>query len=149
MHRYAWARVTRTVILIIAVSLAARSQTALADPNPLFPWDAHYEWYFTGGPHAWGSALGSGLDFAPGSSTAVLAVEGGTVVYVGWNDWGYGNNLNVRLDHGDGWQTWYLHLSRATVSTETGYVAKGAQIGVVGSTGASAVHIQIEPGLAH
>jgi len=49
--------------------------------------------------------------FSPGGSTGILAIGTGDVYYSGWDNWGHGNNLNVRIRYSDGWETWYLHLS--------------------------------------
>jgi len=121
-------------------------------PVFLFPWDAPESWYYTGGPHGWGNTTGgSGLDFAPKDSTAILAAASGEVYYSGWYDWDHGDNLNlnVRIRHGGGWETWYLHLSSSAFG-ESGTlpqpisVSQGQYLGEVGSTGAAAVHIHIE-----
>jgi murein DD-endopeptidase MepM/ murein hydrolase activator NlpD len=56
------------------------------------------------------------------------------VVFAGWATGGYGNM--VMIDHGNGYQTLYAHLSQ--VSTQCGRsVAQGALIGYSGSTGNS------------
>jgi hypothetical protein len=44
-----------------------------------------------------------GVDFAGSMGNAIYAVDAGTVVYAGWNTWGYGNM--IMLDHGNGWQS--------------------------------------------
>ena len=51
------------------------------------------------------------IDIAAGMGTAIYATDSGVVVYSGWNDWGYGNLLII--DHGNGWQSIYGHLSAA------------------------------------
>jgi len=56
------------------------------------------------------------------------------VVYSGWNDFGYGNLIII--DHGNGWQTYYAHLS--TIYAGCGQsVYRGDTIGLMGSTGRS------------
>ncbi len=55
-------------------------------------------------------------------------------MYAGWNNWGYGNL--IVLDHGNGWQTWYAHLSQIYVYCGQ-QLYQGAAIGAVGSTGRS------------
>lgn len=80
--------------------------------------------------HAWHP----GIDLALTTGSPVYAADGGTVVYAGWNTIGYGNL--VVLDHGNGWRTYYAHLSSISVSCGE-FVGRGAAIGAVGSTGNS------------
>jgi murein DD-endopeptidase MepM/ murein hydrolase activator NlpD len=89
----------------------------------------------------------SGLDIATGYGTPVLAADSGTVVVAGWPDnSGYG--IRVVIDHGNGYQTWYGHLSKVLVSAGQG-VGRGQQIGLEGSTGRSTgphLHFEIRRG---
>jgi murein DD-endopeptidase MepM/ murein hydrolase activator NlpD len=80
------------------------------------------------------SGVHDGIDLGSASSNTVVAADDGVVVYAGWSSNGYGNV--VEIDHGDGYQTVYAHLSVITVSCGQA-VGQGAQIGVVGSTGNS------------
>ena len=75
----------------------------------------------------------AGIDLAASWGTPVRAARDGMVGRSGW--WGtYGNA--VALDHGDGSETRYAHLS--SVAVEAGDVVRqGDVIGYVGSTGAS------------
>jgi murein DD-endopeptidase MepM/ murein hydrolase activator NlpD len=75
-----------------------------------------------------------GVDFAGSLGNAVYATDAGVIVYAGWNDWGYGNLIIV--DHGNGWQSLYGHLSQINVSCGQG-VGQGDVIGLVGTTGHS------------
>ena len=80
------------------------------------------------------SRIHPGLDFSAPTGAPVLASEQGVVAYAGWSYWGYGNLVVV--DHGDGWQTWYGHLSR--IEVEAGQtVARAQLIGQAGNTGNS------------
>ncbi len=81
----------------------------------------------------WSSGTHTGLDFAAPSGTDVMAAASGTVVSVGYAG-PYGNQIIV--DHGDGWQTTYNHLSNTRVSVGQ-KVSTGDHIGDVGSTGNS------------
>lgn len=75
----------------------------------------------------------AGVDLAAPRGTPVLAARDGMVGRSGW--WGtYGNA--VALDHGDGSETRYAHLSSVAVGTGE-VVRQGDVIGYVGSTGAS------------
>lgn len=74
------------------------------------------------------------LDIAAPAGTAVYAADGGFVTFVGWTDVGYGNL--IRIDHGNGFATWYAHLSAFNVELGEA-VQRGDLIGYVGSTGHS------------
>jgi murein DD-endopeptidase MepM/ murein hydrolase activator NlpD len=56
------------------------------------------------------------------------------VSFAGWNTGGYGNL--VVIDHREGFQSWYAHLSTVT-SWRGEVVTGGTRIGYVGSTGYS------------
>jgi LysM repeat protein len=87
-------------------------------------------------------ALHPGIDLAQDAGSPVYAADGGTVVYAGWNPVGYGNL--IVLDHGNGWRTYYAHLSVLYVTCET-WIARGSTIGEVGSTGnSSGPHLHFE-----
>jgi murein DD-endopeptidase MepM/ murein hydrolase activator NlpD len=75
----------------------------------------------------------AGVDLAASWGTPVRAARAGRVERSGW--WGtYGNA--VALDHGDGSETRYAHLSSLAVGAGD-VVRQGDVIGYVGSTGAS------------
>jgi LysM repeat protein len=87
----------------------------------------------TQGPHGYG---GNSLDFGAPVGTPVRAAASGTVIVSksgGWNG-GYGNY--VVLDHGDGTQTLYSHLSQNNVWMGQ-RVGQGETVGLVGNTGRS------------
>jgi murein DD-endopeptidase MepM/ murein hydrolase activator NlpD len=73
----------------------------------------------------------TGVDIAASGGSPVLAARGGVVLFVGWRV-GYGRIIIV--GHGDGLETAYSHLSKATVQIGE-RVAEGQVIGLVGSTG--------------
>ena len=52
-----------------------------------------------------------GLDLAADYGTPVRASAAGTVVSAGWDPGGFGNKVDI--DHGNGYHTWYAHLSRS------------------------------------
>jgi murein DD-endopeptidase MepM/ murein hydrolase activator NlpD len=84
-----------------------------------------------------------GVDFAGAQGNGVFAADAGTVVYSGWNDWGYGNL--VIIDHGNGWQSLYAHLSAINVGCGQN-VGQGDTIGLVGMTGGTSTgpHLHFE-----
>ena len=91
--------------------------------------------YFGGrkSPGGIGSTNHKGIDIAAPKGTPVYAADGGTVTYAGWMS-GYG--YLVRINHGNGYETYYGHNSSLTVSVGQ-KVYKGQQIARVGSTGNS------------
>lgn len=84
-----------------------------------------------------------GLDLAADYGSPVHAAAAGTVVSAGWDPGGFG--IKVDIGHGNGYHTWYAHLSRVTV-TPGEHVTKGQPIAYVGSTGESTgphLHYQV------
>jgi murein DD-endopeptidase MepM/ murein hydrolase activator NlpD len=108
-----------------------------------------------GGTFIWPSAHNflSGYDFSPSTNhygididgdlgDAMWASDGGVIVYAGWNNFGYG--YMVVIDHGNGWQTLYAHMSAIGVACGQS-VFQGTPIGSIGSTGkSSGPHIHFE-----
>jgi LysM repeat protein len=91
-----------------------------------------------------------GLDIANHSGGNILAADSGTVILAGWPDnSGYGNR--VMVDHGNGYQTLYGHLSKiAVVVGQT--VKRGDVLGQMGSTGRSTgthLHFEIRSSLGN
>ncbi|GAB4479072.1 MAG: hypothetical protein Kow0088_19610 [Anaerolineales bacterium] len=83
-----------------------------------------------------------GIDIDGETGNAVYAVDNGVVVYAGWNNWGYGNVIVI--NHGNGWQTLYAHLSAINVTCGQS-VYQGNVIGAIGSTGnSSGSHLHFE-----
>lgn len=74
-----------------------------------------------------------GIDIAARYGTGVYAYAEGKVTFAGWNG-GYGKVIFI--DHGNGLQTRYAHLSKIYVSVGE-RVDTGEKIGAVGSTGRS------------
>ena len=86
------------------------------------PISGEYKW------HAGVDLAGSGINGRP-----IFASRGGVITYAGW----YGaGGWTVKIDHGDGFSTVYMHMSDYIVSAGD-YVAAGQTIGYVGSTGGS------------
>jgi murein DD-endopeptidase MepM/ murein hydrolase activator NlpD len=83
-----------------------------------------------------------GVDLGADYGDVVHAAAAGTVVFADW-DGGYGEKIDI--DHGNGYHTWYAHLSKIDVH-DGEYVHKGEEIGLVGSTGFSTgphLHYQV------
>lgn len=74
------------------------------------------------------------IDIAGSVGNAVFAADSGVVVYAGWSNYGYG--YLIVIDHGNGWQSAYAHLSAVAVGCGQS-VFQGGYIGGLGSTGNS------------
>lgn len=76
------------------------------------------------------------IDYASPTGTPVSTIGDGTVIYVGWDNNGYGNYIKIR--HPNNYVTAYGHLSRFAKGLKNGQkVKQGEIIGYVGSTGLS------------
>mgnify|MGYP001594795310 CR=1 FL=1 len=89
----------------------------------------------------------TGLDIATAFGTPVVAADSGVVTAAGWPDnSGYG--VRVVIDHQNGYNTWYAHLTRVAVSAGQ-TVKRGDVIGYEGSTGRSTgphLHFEVRRG---
>lgn len=88
-----------------------------------------------------------GIDLSGNEGEGVYAADAGVIVYAGWNDYGYGNMIMV--DHGNGFQSLYAHLSALNVGCGQS-VGQGEVIGAVGSTGRSSgphLHFELMAGM--
>ena len=84
-------------------------------------------------PKRGASTYHKGIDWATPTGTAVFASCGGTVAKAGWGS-GYG--YVVYINHPDGRQTRYGHLSKILVSAGQ-TVSQGQKIALSGNTGVS------------
>ncbi len=92
-----------------------------------------------------GTRRHSGADISAPTGTPVQAAGAGRVIHAGY---GYQNSASwgqvVLIDHGNGWQTLYAHLSAVDVSVGM-RLQGGEQIGRVGATGnATGPHLHVE-----
>ena len=87
------------------------------------------------------SAAHTGVDLAAPVGTTVVAAGAGTVIFAGWNQYGYGNV--VVIAHGGSYSL-YAHLSGDSVSCGQS-VSSGQAIGTVGMSGrTSGPHLHFE-----
>ena len=92
-------------------------------------------------PTAGASTYHKGVDWAVPVGTAIYASSGGTVSRAGWGS-GYG--YVVYIDHTDGRQTRYAHLSKVLVKVGQ-TVKQGEKIALSGNTGiTSGPHLHFE-----
>ncbi len=137
------AKVPEPVIPIIPTAPVLLPQYGAATPSSSYcVWPStvrvitqYYSWYH------------NGVDIATPfgrSMPPLFACTSGVVTRAGWDPFGLG--LHVRIDHGNGYETVYGHMSRVDV----GYgerVGRGSVLGVMGSTGRSTgphVHFMVK-----
>ncbi len=83
-----------------------------------------------------------GVDITASEGSAVYAADTGTVTYAAWSPYCYGNLIVI--NHGNGYETFYAHLSGFNVSPGQ-VVTKGNVIGASGNTGCSSgPHLHFE-----
>jgi len=103
-------------------------------------------WPTTGGITQYPAWYHMALDIANSSAPPILAADSGTVIYAGCLNYGYG--CHIVIDHGNGYQTLYGHMSSYLPDAGSS-VVQGQQIGVMGSTGRSTgthLHFEIKSG---
>lgn len=86
------------------------------------------------------------VDIANRAAPPVIAADTGTVTYTGCLGYGYG--CHIIIDHANGYQTLYAHLSSIGIGAGQA-VTKGQRIGNMGSTGRSSgthLHFEIRSG---
>ncbi len=88
--------------------------------------------HYISGNDYWSGHLA--IDIAAGYGAAIWAADSGVAVFAGWSTVGYG--YMVMIDHGNGWQTLYAHLSQVNVGCGQNII-QGQLIGLAGSSGNS------------
>jgi LysM repeat protein len=82
------------------------------------------------------------IDIGVPDGTPLYASDTGTVTWAGWNVYGYGNLIVI--NHGNGYETYYGHLSGINVYPGQ-VVNQGQHIGATGNTGrSSGPHLHFE-----
>lgn len=76
----------------------------------------------------------NGVDLAAPKNTPIYATRAGLVTYAGYQDRGAGNY--IWINHGDGYRSIYMHMTRYIVSVGQ-HVEAGEVVGYVGTTGRS------------
>jgi len=109
---------------------------ARASSGYIWPYYASITQYFSSTHH------GIDIDGYGRYGAQISAAASGTVVLAAYQDYGYGNY--VVIQHPDGSQTLYAHLSEIWVS-QGQYVSQGQGIGALGATGyATGPHLHFE-----
>lgn len=103
-------------------------------------WIIPCDYVYLSSPFGWrepptdgASTFHSGVDLAGYDNAPIWAARGGVVTEVGYNEY---NGYFVRIDHGDGFVSVYLHLSHYIASYGQ-HIAQGETLGYMGSTGIS------------
>ena len=87
--------------------------------------------------------LHNGVDIAGVSSKNIFAIQGGTVIQAQPSGYNGGCGKNIKIDHGNGYVSWYMHLSKVGVK-KGDHVEKGQVIGIMGRTGsATGIHLHL------
>jgi len=124
-----FSRLAQRVLQLRRVAFAARARMIAALPS-LNPVDGTISAGFGWRVNPW-PEFHQGLDLAADYGTPVRAAADGVVQTAGW-DGGFG--IKVAVDHLNGYQTWYAHLSRVAVRPGE-RVRKGQTIAFFGATG--------------
>ncbi len=87
--------------------------------------------------------LHNGVDIAGVSSKNIFAIQSGTVISAHPSGYNGGAGKNVKIDHGNGYVSWYMHLAKVGVK-KGDHVEKGQVIGIMGRTGsATGIHLHL------
>jgi len=134
----------KRVKLLAITSKTARLQPFNSTPPSIWPVDGRLIRSSFGqrtDPFSGEGAFHKGVDLSAPMGTDVRVTADGIVVHTGW-DTGYGRLIVV--DHGNGIQTYYAHLSKFYVRSGQD-VRRGDLIGAVGMTGkVTAPHLHYE-----
>ena len=104
----------------------SRYPVALRRITSNFNWQRYHPVLKRARPHL-------GTDFGTGFGTPIMATADGTISWAAW-DGGYGNL--VKIEHGNGYETRYAHMSRFARGVRRGVkVKQGQVIGYSGDTG--------------
>ncbi|WP_410512899.1 M23 family metallopeptidase [Paenibacillus sp. BR2-3] len=116
-----------------------RGTKVVGEGSGMFAWPVSGASITSSFGERWGRAH-KGLDLVSGNRT-IMAADAGTITFAGVQS-GYGNVIIV--DHRNGYETYYGHLSKISVSLGQ-RVEQGAKIGVMGNTGRSTgTHLHFE-----
>ena len=93
----------------------------------------------------WGRIHGrNGVDMANSCGTPIYAVADGSVTMVKTSGWNGGFGKYLKIQHSNGTETLYAHISKITTSLGNS-VLKGEQVGLMGTTGRSTgCHLHFE-----
>ena len=118
--------------VVVETPAPVRVAPAIARPGPVSPANTgRLAWPVAGVITQYFWAYHTGVDLAAPYGTGIGASDAGTVVYEGWVPVG---GLSVRIQHANGMETGYYHMSATYV--EVGQkVERGQIVGAIGMTG--------------
>lgn len=134
---------------IVSAPVTVKAKTSVSVTSPLRNAggphiDSYYTWPVNGGVVTQGLHGYDAVDIGAPSGTSIFASAGGVVIVArdsGWNG-GYGNY--VVIQHNNGTQTLYAHMS-SVIASVGDVVTMGQTIGRVGMTGkATGNHLHFE-----
>ena len=111
------------LVAIVGASTLIPAQPALgttAEPpfEAVFPQETSKTYFSsTFGARRSGGRRHKGNDLMAPRMTEVYAIAAGTVYHVGINRL---SGRNVKIDHGEGWHSFYLHLNNDSIGTDDG-----------------------------
>ncbi len=82
------------------------------------------------------------IDIAVPKGTPIYASKAGEVFFSGWGSGGSG--WTAKIDHGNGYCTYYLHMNSRPIVSVGQYVKKGQVIGYVGMTGGTSTGYHLD-----
>lgn len=82
------------------------------------------------------------IDIAAPRGTNIYASKAGKVFFAGWGSGGAG--WSVKIDHGDGYCTYYFHMNSRPIVSVGDYVKQGQVIGYVGMTGGTSTGYHLD-----
>jgi hypothetical protein len=132
------------VTLVVGAGSISGSPAAAAGPRPLFqlPFACGESWHLATYQGHDDYDIDMTANTGVTNGRPILASYGGTVTTAGWSN---GGGWYVKINHGDGWQTLYLHMIERPVVVAGQHVEIGQQLGRVGSTGnSSGPHLHYE-----
>ncbi|MCL6605905.1 MAG: M23 family metallopeptidase [Paenibacillus sp.] len=129
----------QTVIKSSLPEVVYRGTKVVGEGTGMFSWPVSGAAISSSFGERWGRAH-KGIDLVSGNRT-IMAADAGTVSFAGVQS-GYGNV--VIIDHRNGYETYYGHLSSISVSVGQ-RLDQGAKVGVMGNTGRSTgTHLHFE-----
>lgn len=128
-------------IVMVGTRIYPETISGIGNKSFIMPYEGRISSYFgyrqLGGAWEYHGAL----DIAGDTGDTIVAAKSGVVTYAGYMGT-YG--ILVRIDHGNGFETYYAHMSRATVSVGD-TVKQGDKIGEIGMTGnTNGPHVHFE-----
>lgn len=108
--------------VVVAVTVTPASPAAANTHQPpfeiVFPQDpGPTEFSDSFGDPRSGGRSHKGTDLLAVRMTEIYSIGPGTVSYVGTNNL---SGRNVKIDHGDGWESYYVHLNNDNIGTDDG-----------------------------